>query len=309
MFPWRAVSWTFLCHVLWIRQSTKPIRFQFPRILCEIQAGSACAIQDPCRVACQTVVALYFGSDTFRSNSRSPLLWIMSFDFSLNGLYAWFCLKSTFNASRFGRVSNSINFLTASLRAWSSCSAVEYGSPWNRESIPPRQVSRTCWNLHHNSSLLRIGQFEHGWVICKEEVVPRRDFSIAWILTLPRLFCTFEHFDANLEEINLIQHCKTSCCYRTTSPSTSTTVEAPTTCTPSSNQDWFWVEKISRKVDRRYSSQQWILCIHIYTSSETTTWRVLELQCTKWKNTPEYNVLGQLESCSEEGSDVLSNEI
>ena len=35
----------------------------------------------------------------------------------------------------------------------------------------------------------------------------------------------------------LIQHCKTTCCYRATSPSTSTTFEAPTTCTPSSNQD------------------------------------------------------------------------
>ena len=59
------------------------------------------------------------------------------------------------------------------------------------------------------------------------------------------------------------QHCKTTWCYRATSPSTSTTLEAPTTCTPSSNQDWFG-EKISRKGDRPYSSQQWILCTHLH---------------------------------------------
>ena len=37
------------------------------------------------------------------------------------------------------------------------------------------------------------------------------------------------------KHINL--HCKTTCCYRTTSPSTSTTLEAPTMCTRSFNQD------------------------------------------------------------------------
>ena len=84
--------------------------------------------------------------------------------------------------------------------------------------------------LQHSSSLLRTGQFEHGWVICIEEMVPRRDFSIAWILILQ---CPFYAFEDILEEIKLIQHCKTTCCYRATLPSTSTTLEAPTTCTPS----------------------------------------------------------------------------
>ena len=47
---------------------------------------------------------------------------------------------------------------------------------------------------------LRIGQSEHGLDTCTEEEVPRRDFSIAWILTQPRLFSTFEQFKAILEE-------------------------------------------------------------------------------------------------------------
>ena len=111
------------------------------------------------------------------------------------------------------------------------------------------QLNSKFWHrwLHHNSRFLRTGQFEHGWVFCKEEVAQRRDFSIAWILTLPRLFKTFEQFKAILEEIKLIQHCKTTCCYRATSPSTSTTLEAPTTCTPLSGLDWFRVGKDVKK--------------------------------------------------------------
>ena len=58
----------------------------------------------------------------------------------------------------------------------------------------------------HNSSLPRD--------ICKEEEVTRRDFSIAWIPAQPRLFFTFEQFKAILEEIQMIQHCKKTCCYR-----------------------------------------------------------------------------------------------
>ena len=65
------------------------------------------------------------------------------------------------------------------------------------------------------------------------------------------IFKTFEHVKATLEENKLIQHCRATCCYRATSPSTATTLEAPTTCTLSPNQDWFRVEKILRKGDRR----------------------------------------------------------
>ena len=72
------------------------------------------------------------------------------------------------------------------------------------------QLNSEFWHrcLPHNLSLLRIGECEHGSDICKEEEVPRRDFSIAWILTQARLFSTFEQFKDILEEIKLIQHCK-----------------------------------------------------------------------------------------------------
>ena len=104
--------------------------------------------------------------------------------------------------------------------------------------------------------------------------------------------------------------CRTTCCYRATLPSTSTTLEAPTTCTLSSNQDWFRVEVKFTKGDRRYSSQPWILCPYIYTSRGITTWRTQNCSVqTKLENTPEHNVLGQFECCSEEGIDVLSNKI
>ena len=67
-------------------------------------------------------------------------------------------------------------------------------------------------------------------------------------------------------ENTLILHCKTTCCYRTTSPNISITLEAPMTYTPSSNLDWFRVEKCqereacgvlhSRKSDVRWSAQR-----------------------------------------------------
>ena len=80
-----------------------------------------------------------------------------------------------------------------------------------------------------NLRLLSHGQFGHGCITCKEEVVPRRDFSIVWIHTLLIPSYTFEQFKATLKENTLILHCKTTCCYRATSPSTSTTLEAPMT--------------------------------------------------------------------------------
>ena len=62
----------------------------------------------------------------------------------------------------------------------------------------------------------------------KRSRVLRRDFSIVWIHTLLTPSCTFEQFKAALEENTSIRHWKTMCCYRATSPSTSTTLEAPT---------------------------------------------------------------------------------
>ena len=44
---------------------------------------------------------------------------------------------------------------------------------------------------------------------------------------------SFDQFKFTLEENTPILHCKTTCCYRGTSPSTSITLEAPTICTRS----------------------------------------------------------------------------
>ena len=60
----------------------------------------------------------------------------------------------------------------------------------------------------------------------QKEVVLRRDFSTVWIHTLLIRSCSFEQVKATLEENTLILHCKTTCCYRATSPSASTTLEA-----------------------------------------------------------------------------------
>ena len=70
--------------------------------------------------------------------------------------------------------------------------------------------------------------------LAKKEEDPKRDFSIVWIHTLLRtILCTFEQFKDILEENTSILHCKTTCRYRATSPSTSASLEAPTTCTRS----------------------------------------------------------------------------
>ena len=64
-----------------------------------------------------------------------------------------------------------------------------------------------------------------------------------------------------------------------TSPSTSITLEAPTTCTPSFNQGWFRVAKILRKGGMRCSLRPWIQCTSVITESRITTWHSPGLQC------------------------------
>ena len=69
-------------------------------------------------------------------------------------------------------------------------------------------------------------------------------------------------------------------------------------------------EKMSSKGDRRCSSKQWILRIHIYTNSGITTWRRPELQCpNSFGKYTRTQCRAKLRVCSEEGIDVLSNEI
>ena len=90
-------------------------------------------------------------------------------------------------------------------------------------------------------------------LLAKKEEVLRRDFSIVWIHTLLIPSCTFEQFKATLEENSLIPHCRTTCCYRATLPSTSTTLEVPSMRTRSLNQDCCRVAKTSRQGDMRCS--------------------------------------------------------
>ena len=54
---------------------------------------------------------------------------------------------------------------------------------------------------------------------------------------LPNISCISEQSKEILEVLLLILHCKTMCCYRMTSPSTSTTSGTLTTCTPSFSVD------------------------------------------------------------------------
>ena len=75
----------------------------------------------------------------------------------------------------------------------------------------------------------------HAELLAKEEEDQRRDSSIVWIHSLLIQSFSFEQFKATLEENTSILHCKTTCCCRATSPSTSTTLEAPTVRTRSFN--------------------------------------------------------------------------
>ena len=134
----------------------------------------------------------------------------------------------------------------------------------------------------------------------------RRDISIVWIHTLLTPSYAFEQFKAILEENTLILHCKTTCCYRTTLPSTPTTLEAPTTCRPSSNQDRFRVKKGRQTVFFTAVNPKHT---HLHKQRD---YDVTKPRIAVYKQNGKYtriSVLGQFESCSEEGIDVPSNEI
>ena len=86
--------------------------------------------------------------------------------------------------------------------------------------------------------LLRIGPSEHGFRYLQRGGGPKKRFQncldrySAETIVIPS-----SNSRPLWRENTVIQHCRTMCCYRATSPSTSTTLEAPTTCNPSSNQD------------------------------------------------------------------------
>ena len=175
-------------------------------------------------------------------------------------------------------------------KRWSDCfdTILQY---FEKET---EQSTSESWHrcFVQNLRRLSIGQFEHGWITCKKEAVLKRNYSIVWIHTLLIPSCTFEQFKATLERNTLILHSRTTCCYRATSPSTSTTLEAPTIRTRSFNQDWFRVAKTSRKGDMRCSSRPWTQCSSIIIEKRLTTWRSQGLQCANTiGNTPKHSVL------------------
>ena len=95
--------------------------------------------------------------------------------------------------------------------------------------------------LRHDSSRSRIQN--HGtdvsftiYVLVTSNMA-KRDSSTMWIRSMLIASFSFEQFKAIREENTSILHCKTTCCCRTISPSTCTTLEAPMTYTPSSNLD------------------------------------------------------------------------
>ena len=93
------------------------------------------------------------------------------------------------------------------------------------------QSNSESWHrcFFQNLRLPSIGQFEHGLNYLQRGGGPKKRFQYCLNLN------SAETIFITLEENNLILNCKTTCCYRATSPSTSITLEAPTTCTPSSN--------------------------------------------------------------------------
>ena len=178
-------------------------------------------------------------------------------------------------------------------RRWSDCfdTILQY---FEKKTEQSNSESWHRWFVQ-NLRLLSIGLFEHGWITCKKEEVLRRDVSIVWIHILLIPSCTFEQFKAALEENTLILHCRATCCYRATLPSTSTTFETSTIRTRSFDQDYFRVAKTSRKGDMRCYLRPWTQRSSTTVEKGITTWRSPGLQCTntngKYTKTPCIDVM------------------
>ena len=83
----------------------------------------------------------------------------------------------------------------------------------------------TTWQncLCQGLRVLRNSKFKLRSASSKKEEDKRKCFSTAWTLFLPNVSCISEQSRDIQEVLSLILHCKTMYCYRTTSPSTSTT--------------------------------------------------------------------------------------
>ena len=82
-----------------------------------------------------------------------------------------------------------------------------------------------------------------GFLFWQKEEESRKGFNISLILTLPDTFRILEQSTDILEALLLILSCKTMYCFRTDSPSTSTTSGTPVKCIQQSEVDWSQEDK------------------------------------------------------------------
>ena len=151
------------------------------------------------------------------------------------------------------------------------------------------QYNSTSWlkNWRTNSKVLRNWHLKLGQLSWQKEEDQREGFNTAWTRTLPNISCISQQFRDIREVISLILHCKTMCCYRMTSPSTSTTSGTRMNCTPLLKVNWSQEEEASRRIGNQCSSRQWTrwTTIKVWKTSNMI-WTNPESQCTK--------ILGQL---------------
>ena len=167
--------------------------------------------------------------------------------------------------------------LFGSYEKWSNCFDMILLSYHEKKM---EQLNSIFWHrcLPQDSRLLRIGQFQHGWVICNEEVVPRRNFSIAWILILrPFIPSTNSRplWRRSHQSNITVQRVVTERLRRIHLPRWMLQRHAL--------NHPIWIDsgwKRLRKGDRRYSSLPWIQCPFFYKSKGVRTWRSPELQCS-----------------------------
>ena len=105
----------------------------------------------------------------------------------------------------------------------------------------------TTWQncLSQGLRVLRNGQLKLGSPSWPQEDDRRKGFSTAGTLIFPNMSCIPEQSRDIQEVLALVLHCKTMYCYRTTSPSRSTTSGTLTTCTPS------WIDSRRKKSQKR----------------------------------------------------------
>ena len=144
------------------------------------------------------------------------------------------------------------------------------------------------------------GQLMIGNIDWQEEEKRTNGFKIYWILIRSINSCTSRQFKDIQEVFSLILHCKTMYGYQMTLPSTSTTSETLSKCTPLSNVVWSHEEKASEGTGSQCSSQPWTGCWKRSGRSPIRSGQTQNLSVQKYV---------QFEACSMKGVAILSNSI